>query len=286
MPDAPDSSKRCGGRLSSLPGGNRLESLFYRCESEDWMYLQAIACEVLAREVYLAAATSPHTVDVELVAKGLHDTPDLLQAELQRRIDAEEGGRHDAIVLAYGLCGNATAGLVAHSKPVVVVRAHDCITLYLGSRDCYSAEFANHPGTYYYSDDYLERSERTDAATFSALGASDLKIQQTYEEYIRLYGEDNAQYLMEVMGTWHAHYNRAAFIDMQILEAPLCRQQARDEAQRRGWAFADLKGDPGLIRRLVHGDWDDDFLVLRPGQSIAATHTDDVMAAIDVATPE
>ena len=242
------------------------------------MYLRVIACEVLAREVYLAAATSPHTVDVELVAKGLHDTPEFLRAELQRRIEAADSLPYDAVALAYGLCGNSTQALAAGRKPLVVVRAHDCITLYLGSRERYSAEFIGHPGTYYYSDDYTERSDRSDTGAFTALGsASDPKVQETYEEYVRLYGEDNAKYLMEVMGAWQQHYKRAAYIDMGILPAPLCRQRALDEAGRRGWEFVDLRGDPVLVRRLVHGQWDDDFLVLQPGQRIAATYGDDIL---------
>lgn len=246
------------------------------------MYLKVIACEVLAREVYLGAATSPHLVDVELVARGLHETPEFLRAELQRRIDAAGSQAYEAIALAYGLCGNSTQGLIARQKPVVVVRAHDCITLYLGSRARYEAEFIEHPGTYYYSDEYVERSELSDTGTFSALGAaSDAKVQQTYEEYVRLYGEDNAAYLMEVMGAWQQHYKRAAFIDMRIAPTPLCRQKALDEAGRRGWEFVDLLGDQGLIRRLVHGEWDADFLTLQPGQRVMPTYGPDVITATD-----
>jgi hypothetical protein len=247
------------------------------------MYLRVIACEVLAREVYLAAATSPHMVDVELVAKGLHDTPEFLRAELQRRIDAQEGQKYDAVVLVYGLCGNSTLGLTARAKPVVLVRAHDCITLYLGSRERYSDEFIAHPGTYYYSDDYVERSERAEPGALTALGAgSDSRVQATYEEYVRLYGEDNAAYLMEVMGAWQEHYHRAAYIDMRIAEVPLHRQQASEEAERRGWTFADLKGDHSLVRRLVHGQWDGDYLVLQPGERVAVTYRDDILGAARV----
>ncbi len=246
------------------------------------MYLNVIACEVLAREVYLAAATSPHMIDIELVAKGLHETPEFLRAELQRRIDCIDGQNYDAIVLAYGLCGNSTLGLTARRKPLVVVRAHDCITLYLGSRERYTDEFVGHPGTYYYTDDYMERSERSDTGTFSALGATtDANVQETYEEYVRLYGEDNASYLMEVMGAWQQHYKRAAYIDMGILSVPLCRQKALEEAGRRGWEFVDLLGDQGLIRQLVHGEWNENFLVLQPGQKVAVTYDDQVIGAAD-----
>jgi len=57
--------------------------------------------------------------------------------------------RHDAIVLAHGLCGEATAGLRAGSIPLVVPRSHDCITIFLGSRDRYTTEFTGNPGTYW-----------------------------------------------------------------------------------------------------------------------------------------
>lgn len=40
---------------------------------------------------------------------------------------------------------------------LVIPRAHDCITLYLGSRQRYLEQFNARPGTYWYSLDYLER---------------------------------------------------------------------------------------------------------------------------------
>ena len=85
------------------------------------MRLLCLTCEVLARPIYLCAARSPHVVDVELYRKGLHNTPTELRARLQARIDAvcyEE--KYNAIVLGYGLCGQATAGLVACGVPLVI----------------------------------------------------------------------------------------------------------------------------------------------------------------------
>jgi hypothetical protein len=246
------------------------------------MYLRVIACEVLAREVYLAAATSPHMIDVELVDKGLHETPELLRAELQRRIDAVDDNTYDRVVLAYGLCGNSTQGLVARHKPLVLVRAHDCITIYLGSRARYGAEFMEHPGTYYYSDDYVERSERT--GSLSVLGAAagtGNDVQKTYDEYVLKYGEDNAKFLMETMGAWKDHYKRAAYISMGILPGCACRERALDEASRRGWEFVELQGDGTLVNRLIAGEWDDDFMIVQPGQRVASTYAADIVAAVD-----
>lgn len=266
------------------------------------MRLLALTCEVLARSVYLCAARSPHVVDVHLNRRGLHDDPPNLRAILQWEIDAAGGGGgagatsgsaggptgspagapYDAILLAYGLCGAATAGLRAGSIPLVVPRAHDCITLFLGSRDRYTAEFTGHPGTYWYVQDFVERSD--DGGAFAGMGAvSDASARATYEEYVAKYGEDNAAYLMEALGGWRSHYDRAAFVDMAVADqeaAAAVEAHARDDAARRGWAFEKLAGELILVRRLIDGDWGAaDFLVLQPGKRLAMSYDEAVIRA-------
>jgi hypothetical protein len=246
--------------------------------------LLALTCEVLARSVYLCAARSPHVVDVRLNRRGLHDDPPNLRTILQGEID-EIDRPYDAVVLAYGLCGGATAGLRAAGIPLVVPRAHDCITLFLGDRGRYLAEFTEHPGTYWYVQDYLERTD--EGSAFAGVGAvSDAEARATYEEYVARYGPDNAAYLMEAMGAWRAHYDRAAFIDMGVGDATDVEARARDEANRRGWLFERLAGELVLVRRLIDGAWDDaDFLVLRPGERLAMSYDERVISAEPVAGP-
>jgi hypothetical protein len=256
------------------------------------MRLLALTCEVLARSVYLCAARSPHVVDVHLNRRGLHDDPPNLRTILQREIDAVDaaggaalgavGAPYDAILLAYGLCGAATAGLQAGSIPLVVPRAHDCITLFLGSRDRYTAEFTGHPGTYWYVQDFVERSD--DGGAFAGMGAvSDAEARATYEEYVEKYGEDNAAYLMEALGGWRSHYDRAAYVDMGVADpraAAAVEAHTRDDAARRGWAFEKLAGELLLVRRLVDGEWGaDDFLVLQPGERLAMSYDEAVIRA-------
>ena len=246
------------------------------------MRFRLLACEVLAREVYLCAARSPHIVDVELVEKGLHNTPDLLRAELQERIDATREGLYDAILLGYGLCGNSIHDLTARDIRLVMPRAHDCITLYMGSKKTYDEQFSKNPGTYYYTADYMERDNSDQMGISVPLGASaETNMQTLYEEYVAKYGQDNADYLMEVMGAWSEHYSRAVFIDQEETRFLNCEQIAVDEAQRRQWTFEKVAGSLILFQQLLSGNWpDDSFLVVEPGNRIAASHDDQVVCAV------
>ena len=100
-----------------------------------------------------------------------------------------------------------------------------------------------------------------------------------YDELVQQYGEENAAYIMETMGDMTAHYDRLAFIRMGLgCEDRFCRM-AREEAERKGWAFEEIEGSMALLRKLLQGDWDDDFLIVQPGQSIRPTYDDQIMKA-------
>ena len=243
------------------------------------MRLKCLGCDALARPIYLCAAQSPHIVDVTLFRLGLHNEPSDLRDQLQAQIDATADQEYDAILLAYGLCGKATAGLTAWNVPVIIPRAHDCITLFLGGRQRYQDQFEQYPGTYWYALDYVER--RNGPGTSLSLGAeADTDMSEVYQEYVTKYGHDNADYLMEVMGAWKNHYRRAVFIDLDVGDSTAVAALARDEASRRDWTFEHMAGDLVLIRQLLTGDWNDDFLTLQPGQQVGMTYDHDVIGCI------
>jgi hypothetical protein len=239
----------------------------------------ALTCEALARSVYAAAAVSPHTVSVQLFKQGLHNRPKGLRATLQEQIDAIEPGSCDAVLLAYGMCGTATVGLTARHAPLVLPRAHDCITLYLGSRRRYNEEFLRHPGTYWYSLDYMERQEKGASVALGAASIGD--DEEQYEQYVQKYGQETADMLMEEIRSWSRHYTRAAFIDLELNDGGVYAERAQAKAEKEGWVFERMQGDTRLMRMLIHGDWDpEEFLVVPPGQAIAQSYGDSVVKAV------
>ena len=243
------------------------------------MRIKCIGCEALARLIYYEASFSPHIIDIEIVKLGLHADPGGLRGILQAKIDAVRLADYDAVVLGYGLCGKATYGLIAREIPLVIAKAHDCITLFLGSRARYTDQFENHPGTYWYALDYLQKN--TDPGTTLSLGAAEMgnDLKATYQSYVEKYGEDNAEYLMSVMGAWQAHYQRAVYIDMGVGDGTGVEGQAKADSERRGWGFERLSGDRRLVHQLLFGEWGNDFLVLRPGESITMRYDNEVIGA-------
>jgi len=252
--------------------------------------LLAIGCEILYREAAAAIAESPCVVELERMPKGLHDIGEgPMSSRLQATIDAALASRApdvwpDAIVLLYGLCNNGICGLRA-PVPIVVARAHDCITLLLGSRARYDAHFQANPGTFYRSPGWIERDSDPDANPASVTRR--LGIIRDRAQLVEKYGEENAAYLMETMGDWFKHYNRLGLIDTGVGPIEDYRRISREQAQENGWAYEEIAGDLRLIRKLLSGEWDGpDFLVVQPGQTIAASNDPAVIRACDPAEDE
>jgi len=236
------------------------------------MKLKILVCKVLFRETYLLAATSPHTCDVRLLPQALHSEPEKLRRTLQVAIDeAEEEDNYDAILLGYGLCCNGIAGLQAHHTPLIVPRAHDCITLLLGSQETYLRWFAR-GGIYWYSTGWIEQAVRIGRETYDGV----------YEKYVEKYGEDNAKFLMDMERSWMKDYHEAIYVHWPQF-ANLKDDNVRftqDIAEYNGWEYTLAEGSDAVMRDFMHGNWDNkDFLTVPPGMVIIPTYREDIIAA-------
>lgn len=250
------------------------------------MFLKVIACEIAVRELNYAAARSTNLVDLEFLTQGHHDTPTSGREEIQQRINAVPAGKYEAILLSYGLCSNILVGLTCPHTPLIIPRAHDCITLFLGSKQRYQKLFSERPGTYYYTSGWLEcatrRGHKGSAWGGASLPAnSSLNLKATYEQWVKKYGEDQAKYLLEEMSRWTESYSHGALIDFAFLNHLKLAQQVQKVCADKGWAYDEIQGDLALFQKMLDGSWaEEDFLRVNPGQKVVASFDERIIAAV------
>jgi hypothetical protein len=244
--------------------------------------LKFIGCEVLYREACSLAATSRHQVDVEFQRKGLHDLPTAeMLADLQRVIDAAEAASaqsdrpYRAILLGYARCSDGVVGLAARSIPLIIPKAHDCITLFFGSRRAYQEYFDAHVGTYFHTSGWMERNN---PRIPGRQGVNDrLGLGRSLAELTEQYGAENAQFILETLGDGLQNYRRACYIEMGTTDESDLIRASQARAAERGWEFERRQGDWSLLKRLFEGPWDDDFLVVPAGARIAPRNDSEIL---------
>jgi len=234
--------------------------------------IAVIACAVLEDEVEHFARPLPHVAKIVYLPQLLHNEPLRLRAELQAAIDTcEADARVDTIALAYGLCSRGVEELRHDRCPIVIARAHDCVTLFLGSKERYADYARQHPGTYWYTPGWIKAGAPPGPD-------HDARLRQKYSEK---FDPDDVEYLMEQERLWAANYNRAAYTGLGAGEKSEHIAYTKACAACLGWTFDHVQGDPALMRDLFAGPWDDQrFLIVPPRHGITLTADDTVIKTV------
>ena len=247
--------------------------------------LKYIGCEIIYREACMLAARSANRVDVEHLRKGLHDLQTgQMRDHIQATVDATDPDiGYEAILMGYARCNDGLVGVRARDIPLVIPRAHDCITFLFGSRDAYKTYFDANPGTYFESTGWSERNLSEDDYAKPAYGQqgvmADMGLAQSREELIAQYGEDNADFIADMLGAWEDNYSRCLYLTMGVCDETALIEAAREQASEKGWEFEVRPGSMALLEKLFAGEWDDDFLIVQPGQQIVARNDSTILAA-------
>jgi len=210
------------------------------------MKTHLIACEMLRDELELAMETTGIQYPTIWLDKGLHDRPENLRAVLQETIHGLTDC--DTILLAMALCGGALDGITGGSAVLAVPRFDDCIRLLLsvepGMRNAADAR------SLYYTRQWLD---------------SDKHITRDQERYIERYGEKKARKVLKLM---LAHYTTYRMIDTGAYDMAALEERARADAAILDLAYATQPGSIRILEKLLRQEFDEEFLVIQPGQSL------------------
>ena len=230
-----------------------------------------VSCGVLEPEVRHYAQGAEHIVDMAFLPVGLHENPPLLQQELQRAIDtAEANPQIEVIVLVYGLCGQGVQNLKHPRCPLVLARAHDCVTLFLGDKDRYAEHQKAYPGNYWYQPGWIREKASPGPEREAHLR----------RQYAEKFDEEDVAYLLEVDREALAHYDRATYVGLGVGDTAADEAYTQTCAACQNWSFARIPGDPALLIALLAGDWDEKrFLIVPPHHVIRTTGDDSIIRA-------
>ncbi len=206
-----------------------------------------IACATVIEEML---PHLPPDANYQVLDFGLHVNPDALRSTLQEAINAVSG-TVDRIILGYGLCSQAVVGLRANDCALVVPKVDDCIAIFLGSGEAYREQARTAPGTYYLTKGWIEAGD-SPFAEFDGL--------------VEQYGEATAWRLMTRI---LKNYTRLALINTGQYELERYRDYSQRTAERFGLMYEEIPGSDALVKRMLHGPWDGDFVIARPGEAIS-----------------
>jgi len=228
-----------------------------------------LACSVFEQEIALLTRGAEHLVETRWFEMGLHDRPDNLRSTLQEALEAVDARTDiEAIVLAYGLCGRGTAGLRPLRHKLVIPRAHDCITIFMGSKEAYAEHQHRCPTCYYYTPGW-NRNRRVPGPE---------KLEALKAELAKKFDADDIEFLLETEREQWAMHDTATYLDLGTDDAESEAAYAKKCADWLGWKFERQRGDPKLLRDLLWGNWDDArFQIIEPGMQLGQSADENIL---------
>ncbi len=210
-----------------------------------------IACRTIADELRVALRETGCTYPVLWIESGLHLRPESLRTRLQEELD--HIGNISQALLAFGYCGNALLGLKAGDFRVIFPRVDDCITLMLGSGSRRNA-IGRECGTYFLTKGWLD-FERN--------------IWVEYQETVKRHGKEKADRIFKVM---LRHYQRLGVIDTGAYDLGSFLERVRNIGEALALKPQVIPGTLDYLKKLLTGPWDEDFIIINPGETVTVEH--------------
>ena len=208
-----------------------------------------ISCHMIENE--LLSLMEKHHVSwpVYFIPPDLHGDMDKLRDYLQNIIDSIKNV--DGIVMTISRCGNATVGLKASSAPLILPRGADCVDLLLSEQ--HLEERKRPEKSIYLTESWVVNTESTD---FS------------FPKLCEKYGEETAETIMKSM---YENYKYYYILDTGTFYTELLAEYIAPQAEMLEMEIKTTACRCGALEKLVKAEFDEDFLIVPPGETIRET---------------
>ena len=204
-----------------------------------------IGCEILKNELIEIMEKDQLQMDAVWLDEDLHNHPEKLQVELQKKID--ELDCYDEAILSYGLCGNALLGITATHCDLIYPLVEDCICGVMC--ECES----------------LSEMRKDSIFTSKAWLSTRNPFAEEYRRTVEKYGEDTAKMIFDMM---YAHYNNVVYMQTETEVDPQWKKAAEDMAEKLELKLCYIPANFHLYERLLSVKEGSDIRRLKKGDTI------------------
>ena len=203
-----------------------------------------VACEMLEDEIHCIEEKHQIELPAIWVDRGLHDYPARLRQRLTEIIEEQDHSEYDGILLGFMLCGNALDGIKAGNIPIVFPRFHDCIDMQLSQpRDPYA---------FYLTAGWLK---------------GPVSLMNIYEQAAQQYGEKKAKKFLDLS---LKNYKSLTMIDTGAYPYEETLKIPQKLSKICGLPLMRCSGNYTVLEKLLCGEWDEQFHLLRPHDTFSA----------------
>lgn len=206
-----------------------------------------LACRSLEKEVRLAMSRSGVQLPLTVLNDNNHDIPANLRKNLQQLLDGlEPCGR---VLLAFGICGGAMAGLRTHGFELILPRVDDCLSLLMGSMERRQAVLQGGFGIFL-TDSWL-RNDRSMAAELD-------RIERRYPP----------QRASQVIQAMYGKFDSLNVIDTGAYPLESILPQTRALARKLNLEHRIQQGTTAYLEQLLTGPWPPERFIRVPPDSM------------------
>ena len=205
-----------------------------------------IACGLLRDELELAMENRKVHLPVHWIEGGLHDRPARLRQAVQEKIDQCQDA--ETILLGYGFCGGSMEGVNSRNTRLVLPRFHDCIQA-LGTVTK-EKPWTPEGGCLYLTSTMMESERATD---------------RQFVQLVERYGQDKARWIYQTM---YSGYHGCSLMDTGVRPVDCLMPRAQAISRVLELPLTTVPASVRVLEKLLAQEWDEEFLVLEPGQAV------------------